>query len=173
MKKIDWAKWSAIADILSSVAIVITLVYLALQTQQNSAALLASTRHQMLSSDLQINSDAINNPSISVSMWKADLTIEEKVQLQYWLIDLVRSREHQWFQFRDGLLDESLWQSYLAGLSATLSTPRTRVWWENVRYEWFDREFADVVSDFLANIPVVNDGESRYRFEATDDDQTE
>ena len=169
MKNIDWAKWSAIAEIMSSVAIVITLIYLALQTQQNSAALLASTRHQMLSADLQINSDAINNPSISEAMWKDELTTRDKVQLQYWLIDLVRSREHQWFQYRDGLLDEKLWQSYLAGLSATLSTPRTRTWWENVRYEWFDRDFADVVSELLAKVPVSNDGESRYRFETTED----
>lgn len=173
MREIDWSKWSAIAEIMSSVAIVITLGYLALQTQQNSAALLASTRHQMLSSDLQINSDAINHPSISEAMWKENLTTRDKVQLQYWLIDLVRSREHQWFQFRDGLLDEKLWHSYLAGLSATLSTPRTRAWWENVRYEWFDHEFADVVSDFLANVPISNDGASRYRFETTDDDQKE
>jgi hypothetical protein len=171
MKEINWAKWSAVAEILSSAAIVITLGYLALQTQQNSAALLASTRHQMLSADLQINSDAISNPSISVAMWKKDLTTEEKVQLQYWLIALVRSREHQWFQFRDGLLDERLWRSYSSGLSATLSTPRTRAWWENVRYEWFDHEFADVVSDSLANVPISNEGESRYRFEMTDDDQ--
>jgi hypothetical protein len=171
MNKIDWAKWSAIAEILSSVAIIITLGYLAIQTQQNSAAILASTRHQMLSADLQINSDAINNPSISISMWKEDLTTEEKVQLQYWLINLVRSREHQWFQLRDGLLDDELWQSYLSGLSATLSTPRTRAWWENVKYEWFDHEFVGVVSDLLSNIPIVNDGESRYRFETTGEDQ--
>jgi hypothetical protein len=171
MKQIDWAKWSAVSEILSSIAIVITLGYLALQTQQNSAALLASTRHQMISSDLQVISDAINNPSISESMWKDDLSIEEKAQLQFWLIELVRSREHQWFQFRDGLLDEMLWQSYLTGLSATLSSPRTRAWWENVRYEWFDHEFAGVVSDFLANVPISNDRESRYRFETTDDDQ--
>jgi len=171
MKKIDWAKWSAIAEILSSVAIVITLGYLAIQTQQNTAALLASTRHQMLSSDLQLNSDAISNPSISIAMWKDDLSTEEKVQLQYWLIAFVRSREHQWFQFRDGLLDEDLWQSYSAGLSAVLSTPRTRAWWEDVRFEWFDDEFAEVVSNILTNVPVSNDGESRYRFETPDDDQ--
>ena len=32
MKKIDWSKWSAIAEIASAVAIVVTLSYLALQT---------------------------------------------------------------------------------------------------------------------------------------------
>ena len=34
MKKIDWTKWSAIAEILSAIAIVVTLLYLADQTNE-------------------------------------------------------------------------------------------------------------------------------------------
>ena len=34
MKKVDWTKWSAIAEILSAIAIVVTLLYLADQTQE-------------------------------------------------------------------------------------------------------------------------------------------
>ena len=42
MKSLDWTKWSAIAEIFSSVAILVTLIYLAIQTQQNTAAILGS-----------------------------------------------------------------------------------------------------------------------------------
>jgi hypothetical protein len=51
MSKVDWTKWSAIAEILSAIAIVFTLVYLAVQTQylaeqteQNNALMQAQAR---------------------------------------------------------------------------------------------------------------------------------
>jgi hypothetical protein len=51
MTNVEWARWSAIAEILSAIAIVITLLYLAdqtrqlrVQTEQNSAALEAQSR---------------------------------------------------------------------------------------------------------------------------------
>ena len=34
MKDVDWTKWSAIAEIFSAIAIVVTLLYLAVQTNQ-------------------------------------------------------------------------------------------------------------------------------------------
>ena len=34
MKNVDWTKWSAVAEILSAIAIVLTLLYLADQTRQ-------------------------------------------------------------------------------------------------------------------------------------------
>jgi len=34
MKDVDWTKWSAISEILSAIAIVVTLLYLAVQTNQ-------------------------------------------------------------------------------------------------------------------------------------------
>ena len=54
MKKIDWTKWSAIAEVLSSVAIVATLLYLVIQTQQNAAAIQASSRQTMLMADWEV-----------------------------------------------------------------------------------------------------------------------
>jgi len=48
MSKIDWAKWSAIAEVFGAVAIVVTLGYLAIQTQPNMAAVQASVRLSML-----------------------------------------------------------------------------------------------------------------------------
>ena len=101
MERIDWVKWSAIAELFSSVAIVVTLLYLAIQTQQNSEAIRASARHAMIEADLQLVSDAVNNPSIVGTIYKEDaLTATEVHQLQNWLIGLVRSREHQYFLYR-------------------------------------------------------------------------
>lgn len=150
----NWSKWSSIAEILSSVAIVATLLYLAVQTQQNSEAIRASARHAMIESDLQLVTNSVDNPVIIEAMTKDMLTRAEMIQLQNWLVGLVRSREHQWFLYQDGLLDEGMWEAYLTGLSANLSSERTRLWWGLVGHEWFDDEFATTVDEYLATIPL-------------------
>jgi len=38
MRNVDWSKYSAISQIVGSIAIVLTLIYLSIQTQQNTAA---------------------------------------------------------------------------------------------------------------------------------------
>ena len=78
MNKIDWSRWSAISEIVSSAAILLTLVYLALQTQQlaiqnqqlvtqteqNTAAIEASSRQAYLNSDLQVLDGILAYPSV-------------------------------------------------------------------------------------------------------------
>ncbi len=49
----NWTKLSAISEILSSVAILVTLIYLAIQTQQNADATQADTRQAILAADQQ------------------------------------------------------------------------------------------------------------------------
>jgi hypothetical protein len=117
----------------------------------------------MIDADLQLVSDSVNNPIIIDAMVKDTLTRAEMAQLQNWLVGLVRSREHQWFLYRDELLDEGMWEAYLTGLAANLSSRRTRVWWEQIGHEWFDDEFATYVDGYLATIPL-NDG--THQFEA-------
>ena len=63
---------SAWSEILSSIAILITLVYLAIQTSQNAdqirqnvEATKASTRQQILSTDIAFLRDILENPDIT------------------------------------------------------------------------------------------------------------
>lgn len=157
MQPINWTKWSSIAEIVSSVAIVATLIYLTIQTEQNSDAIIASSRNTVLESDLQLLGGVLAYPDIDVAFEKPKLTRDEMGRLANWLIGMARSREHQWFQFRDGLLDEQLWEAYLTGLTLNISYPRTRAWWNLVAYDYFDDDFVNVVNRRLAEVPILED----------------
>ena len=146
-----------VAEIVGSVSIVVTLIYLAIQTSQNTDATLAASRNQLIQSDVAILQMALDHPAIFETMWKpegTDLSTAEAVDLQSWLIALVRTREHQFFQYRSGALDQGSWESFLTGVTGNLSRPLTRIWWDNVAYEFFDEEFVDVVSERLRNTPI-------------------
>ena len=124
MNKIDWAKWSAIAEILGAVAVVVTLLYLsaqtrylATQTQQNTAAIQASVRQAMLSEDRESLYKIIEYPFLGRA---CGLTEEQKVQTRAYLFAFLRMRENYWIQYRNGVLDESTWESYKQPLSSVV-----------------------------------------------------
>ena len=157
MKNVDWMKWSAIAEIASSVAIVVTLIYLAIQTQQNAGAILASSRNALIAAEISVNQQVVDNPSIRLIRSNTNPTAEELVQLETWLIEVVRTREHQWLQYQDGLLDEDIWEAYVNALPVILRYPKERAWWDFVKYEFFDREFVDEVDRLMSDTPIQDD----------------
>ena len=57
-------KLSALAELVSAIAILVTLGYLAIQTQQNTAAIQASVRQAMLSDDMELIHQLIDYPML-------------------------------------------------------------------------------------------------------------
>ena len=162
MSNTNWSKWSAIAEIISSIAILVTLIFLVVETSQNSdlleqntEAILANTNDTIINTDLLVLDSIITQPEISLSMYKPNLTELEKSKLLNWLIALLRTREHQWFQYKNGVLDQKTWESYLTGLRYNFSYPRTRHIWD-VLYSTntFDDEFSQVVNNYLSGFPL-------------------
>ncbi len=95
----NWTKASSIAEILSSVAMLITLVYLVVEIQQNSRATQAETRQAILDSDQQYLELFIDSPELSLLMLKPDLSDEERTRLSHVLLTHARMRESNWLQY--------------------------------------------------------------------------
>lgn len=157
MSKIDWTKWSAVAEIVSSLAILITLIYLAVQTGQNTAAIQASTRQTWLAEDRALLNVWIEHPEQRELMIRevGSLTDEEKISLSAWLVIFVRNREIQWLQRQNGIIDEETWLTYSQAIGPLLSYEITRPWWEarSATGEW-EANFVAYVNQILSNTPV-------------------
>jgi hypothetical protein len=122
-------KLAAIAEIVSAVAIVVTLAYLAIQTQQNTVAIQASVRQAMLESDRAMLFLQAENPSISISRdTDIELTDEDAVRLSSYLVAVVRVRENQRLQYQNGVIDERTWRTYSSAILPVFSTERARSW---------------------------------------------
>lgn len=159
--KPDWSGISVAAEIISSVAIVVTLIYLSIQTQQNTEALLATTRNQIIDSDTAITQSLIDNPTIELSFYQKDpINDIERVKMENWLTALVRTREYQWLQYKNNLLDEQTWNTFLSAITVILSYPRTRAWWDAVSREYFDDDFVLEINNYLKKYPVIKDYKS-------------
>jgi hypothetical protein len=117
MKKIDWTKWSAIAEILSAVAIVITLLYLAdqtqelrVQTQQNNKLLSAEAIGSILETRLEYQNQMLAGVDI------AELLVRNETQEQLSSQDIRRMNalrsqavigwQKDYFLYQAGVLPE-------------------------------------------------------------------
>ncbi len=139
-------KAAAIAEIVSSIAIVVTLIYLSVQTQQNTNALLAVSRQATLEGDLEWLSDFISYPVDFASADEADWSAEQELRFFGFLIKALRVREFAWFQYQSGILDEATWQSYLRPMRGLLASGRARQYFDE--YDG-DAEFKAYLADWL------------------------
>jgi hypothetical protein len=150
----NWNKASAFAEIVSSVAILATLVYLAIQTQQvatqteqNTVAIEAQARASLIEMGMAVLDHGIQNPSIYISQFQSEpLTQEQKVALSFWLFEFVGQREFMWLQNQSGIIDARTLETLISDVDQVLANPRTLSWWNLTSDFYFDPEFVQAVN---------------------------
>ena len=149
-------KLSALAELISAIAIVVTLGYLAIQTKQNTTAVQASVRQAMVQDDLELIRQLSDFPvALTGRSGSAELSDDDLVRLHSGMLALMRTRENQYLQYQNGVIDERSWRTYQSAIPAVMSTDFMRSWWRtrSSRGE-FDEDFAASVDQLLdANAP--------------------
>ena len=143
----NWTKISAISEIVSSLAILATLIYLSVQVQQNTVALNAETRYSLYELQIGLLDHLVEKPQIQ-TLWtkEAPLTDEEKVVLGNWLFEFFGQREFMWLQSQDQNLDEATIETMITDVTQLLFYPRISQWWDLTSEFYFDPGFVELVS---------------------------
>jgi hypothetical protein len=120
-------KLAALAEIVSSFAIVITLVFLtfqtremAQQTEQTNSALVSNSRATTMMADVTLL-------AASASLDSEFAAIGRNTTL---IAAYFRIREFAWFQYQNGTLDQAAWESYARPTINMFNSPVVRSWWE-------------------------------------------
>jgi len=151
MNERKWTKLSVISEIVSSVAVLVTLIYLAIQTQQTNETLIANSRQATMTADVEMIGALVSNPEAFANLRKpfSELTYVEQRQTANVFAGLLRIREFAWFQYKTGVLDEATLRSYLAPLTRWLKWDAAKPTWELFSEE-LDPEFVAYVDVMLA-----------------------
>jgi hypothetical protein len=146
----------SIANLLSAIAVLATLVYLARQVKQGNMLARSQARERMVE---QANEELyawMNDPVLRESFAKPTrLSREEQGKMHYFLLAAMRAREWEWFQFRDGVIKEDVYRAYHEVIALHLGVLRTRHWWSSVGRIGFNPEFVAEVDAFLADKPFL------------------
>ena len=148
-------QYAYLAEVLGVIAILVTLIFLTFQLMQNNSLLRSESRKALLSNDQTSLLVALDHVDIFEKMTSPEeLSHEDQLRLSWvYAIDM-RNREFEYFQYREGVLDEAAWQSYREIILMNHATDRGRRWWETVGRTIFDSDFAESVDELLRDAPI-------------------
>jgi hypothetical protein len=147
------ADWSEIA---SSVAVVITVIFLTIGVKQNTSALKAQTGQAVLASAQAELGVMMENPEVAVYLSTNDplTTVEEHIRLNAWFTSIFRSREYSWLQYQSGAIDEAQWGTEVNVIMAILDSSRYRTWWSSLGKNYFGESFVGFVDQKISEVPA-------------------
>jgi hypothetical protein len=143
------------AQLISSIAVLGTLVYLAIEIKQNTLASHAVSRQAMFDGLHQELHKLIDHPDVAfgIGEHKSILTDEDKMKIYHFYVAAMRAREFAWFQFQSGVLDEKSWESYRNIIMIVLGTERAQRWWKSYQV-YMDVGFVSHVNEMLGKEPL-------------------
>lgn len=158
----DWIIISAVSETVAAVGIIGSLLYVGLQTHQNTNTLRhVSVRENMSNfQDLyaaQIQSKDVADLIVRGMEDMRPLDAADQARFYGVAIKLLRLFESMFWQRRHGGLDDELWQAYAQQLTDVMSAPGPRQVWK-ARQHHFHQEFIDFVDSALAR----GDGQPLY-----------
>jgi hypothetical protein len=161
--ELNWEAVGAIGEIVSAVAVLITLVYLAIQIRQNSNQIAANTRVGRLAAR-EVTQQAFSrfrtlvaSPDLAELYLKgcADyqaLPLADRLRFSVVLQELFLAFDLLHQRYTEGLYEEDLWGRQMPVILNTLVQPGARQWWDR-NNQILRSVFVAEVEHVLANTP--------------------
>jgi hypothetical protein len=149
--------WASIGSLISGVAVLISLIYLALQVRQAERNQQASIRQGRATRVVDIIL-AAGDPSYANALSKGiagavDITPAEFSQFTAIYGAFLASAEDTFLQHKEGLLSEAVFASFRESWRQTLAQPGVRALWR-LRRHGFEAGFAAFMDTLMADAPA-------------------
>jgi hypothetical protein len=147
---------ASIGSLISSIAVLISLIYLALQVRQAEKNQQASIRQGRATRAVDIIL-ATGEPSLAEALPKgasgaADITQAQFGQFAAIYGAFLASAEDTFLQYKEGLLSEAVFASFAASWRTTLAQPGVRALW-TLRRHAFEAGFAAFMDGLMIEAP--------------------
>ncbi len=145
---------AAVAEVVSAVAVVVTLIYLAIQVRHSKESLDANTkaiRGQVIS-DVTKNvqdhmSMAVQGHNLADIIKKMasgeEMDPDDALLLDMFLTAVFVARQNEYYQWKQGLLDDSVFRSLHHITLTILGATSGKYWWQNEGRHLMSSEFVE------------------------------
>ena len=151
----NWDAIGAIAEALGAIAVVATLIYLAIQIRQNTQATRSATRHAITESIMGPPNNFLQSKSFRKTFLahvnSEDLDPDQSLQMQIYCYITMKSWENMHYQYRNGMLTEEEWQPLHVNLRVILQMPYWRDYWGREQ-ELYSKPFRKEVDQILSEL---------------------
>ena len=143
------------SSIVGSVAVALTVVYLAIQVRASTRATYSQTYQTAVAAlgDMAVIVGESKEKSRLYANGMADpdlLDEEEYLQFAYLGISLFRKYENAYFQYRSGMIDDEFWDGHRDNLLWFFHRPGTQKWWRERRLG-FSKSFREYLESTSKN----------------------
>jgi hypothetical protein len=149
----SWEAISAVGEIVGAAAVVISLVYLAVQVRQNTRSARAASFHAVTDSFNQLNSLLAHDESLARIFQVGlqglgQLDPVQRTRFEFFVLAASRIFETLFYQSRQGIGEKALWKAEEATMRSLLSNPGIREWWKSNPFR-FTPEFRAYVERLI------------------------
>ena len=164
----NWEAIGAVGEVLGAFAVVLTLVYLAVQIRQNTSSTRTSTYsdttdgwHNYLQSQSVADIDLL----ISLAKNPSKLTNADFYRGYYLCRVMFRRMEHDYFQFKVGTFDPATWNAYVKSFREdTFSNPAVRAMWK-LQFTYLNPNFCEYMQPEIEEAATSQRPNVRTEFE--------
>ena len=148
-------------DFVGGIAVIATLIYLAVQVQQNTVALKAASWQEAISGAKEtsrLRSDPIMSRSFAIGLYSyPEIPPDDLARFGGILTDETLVYQGVFALHQARQLDESVYNTYLSWYAAIIQTPGGQVWWHTVGRPIFVPEMVSAVEERLSagNLPNI------------------
>lgn len=143
-RRFNLASAALIAEIIGGLAVVISLIFVGLQLAQANKLQRNAAMQQQIDAVTMLSRQVIDTPFLSDSFRKANrgeqLTMDERVKLEAFLMYADRTWEGLYLQYLDGQIDRDLWEAHRAQALPVNNAPVARAVW-GARRMWFTPKY--------------------------------
>jgi hypothetical protein len=146
-----------LGEFISGLAVVVTLVYLALQIRHNTRAVRSSMHQDMIESTLRIAESVSDTEDLGRIVLHADEDYDELTELERIRFDAYAERmfsnfESVFYSYRNSMIEEDLWETWESSYLSDVSRVSMRRYWREERPQHL-RDFMDFIDNFYRTLP--------------------
>jgi hypothetical protein len=131
----------AIGELISSVAVVVSLIYLAVQVRENTRTQRITAAQDVIRLSAANNTVLTTNPQLFyvMSKWgqpEPELTAEELAQYRTLMLSIFAAHWQVHFLHAQGVLDDEIFLAYERRTQGMLASPLAREWWQGTKHRF-------------------------------------
>jgi hypothetical protein len=147
----------SLGELISAVAVVVSLLYLAVQIRQNTRSVRSSTFQSAVRDTTEIIDPMIHYPELNRIWYDGvhdfdSLSTEDRRRFAAYMTSTLRRLENLVYQTNEGTLAPESWEGVRANFKNTFSYPGTLVWWKRARH-LFNRQLQEFIDNELSDGP--------------------
>ena len=146
----------SLGEFVGAIGVVVSLIYLARQMSLNTTSIRAASFNSMTENSIRILEHSFRDGDFAEFLHRAErdpsnLSPNELVRWDAYMTAVYRHFGNLVYQYRVGVLDQQMWQSYRETLKQHLRTPSWRTWFEQ-NQESFSTSLVDLVGQAVGEL---------------------